>query len=617
MKVKVISVSSAPCPYGSGACLSHDDLDFWFEAVVGDEVEAVEKHLSTMTKQGKKELLNGHFCANIGDLFTDLRGLNLTGRKALTYRTLVMVAVGWGAEKILELCLREGVDLLVTDRGGDNAVHALVKAATLALVWEDGYISLFKLIRNKLPLDQLRQLLLQENDNGYRPLELAAHGGSFGMFQEIFRTEGVYMNRVNKAGGFQIEHFDITEYERYQRADNRHMKSPLWHLSFLDASLLAAPRTKEVFTSPPMRVWCSLKIRAAIPLIVAWAAIRLVTFTAIMIWVFAGGMLEAREKANIQRLLSGNLSANQTHCVEKLYAAHPWMLGSDLFINILRFFMLFVVAQILILDLVEFLVWTTNGWKRRFMRTIHNRHKKLVSMEFEFRSMQFVMAISMGLMGLFHYLGNESATHILFVIVMICTTGTMCSFVQLLPIVGPIVIKISSLFFEMLGFILILGLFLLPISIFINVLLVQTYVGPCDLSFIDVSVFYRSFMIMLNMVNFRSMPLSEYESIYVMHFVFIFMISILLLNFLIASFSNTINKLVENEETVVTIQRLSMALRCEYRVGAIFPGLVDWLHKKSFEYCEDTDTFWVNSVRPRNLQRFIQRVTRQGKQKAS
>ena len=63
MKVKVIEVSSSQCKHGTGACLTEEDLDFWFEAVLEDDIESVEKYLTSVGNTRKAKLLNGHVCA--------------------------------------------------------------------------------------------------------------------------------------------------------------------------------------------------------------------------------------------------------------------------------------------------------------------------------------------------------------------------------------------------------------------------------------------------------------------------------------------------------------------------------------------------------------------------
>ena len=58
----------------------------------------------------------------------------------------------------------------------------------------------------------LKSILLQENSNGHRPLELAMINGSYSLFLEILHTEGVYRIKLEDHGVFELWKYDVTEY---------------------------------------------------------------------------------------------------------------------------------------------------------------------------------------------------------------------------------------------------------------------------------------------------------------------------------------------------------------------------------------------------------------------
>ena len=71
---------------------------------------------------------------------------------------------------------------------------------------------------------------------------------------------------------------------------------------------------------------------------------------------------------------------------------------------------------------------------------------------------------------------------------------------------------------------------------------------------------------MLNMINLKDMDVFEETSLYLLHFGYVFMVSVLLLNFLIAIFSDPVNIVNENHDVIYDIQRLSIIYTVQERV---------------------------------------------------
>ena len=87
---------------------------------------------------------------------------------------------------------------------------------------------------------------------------------------------------------------------------------------------------------------------------------------------------------------------------------------------------------------------------------------------------------------------------------------------------------------------------------------------------------------MLNMVNLRDMDVTEAASLYLLHFIYVFMVSVLLLNFLIAIFSDSVNIVNENHDVIHDIQRLSIICTTEERVSWICRRLYWYFHRRYF-----------------------------------
>ena len=76
-----------------------------------------------------------------------------------------------------------------------------------------------------IPVQVLRKALLQEDHDGFRPLELASRFATCGLFQSFFCTKGVYITREASQDLCTRQYFDITDYESTN--GSRRLKSPL------------------------------------------------------------------------------------------------------------------------------------------------------------------------------------------------------------------------------------------------------------------------------------------------------------------------------------------------------------------------------------------------------
>ena len=93
---------------------------------------------------------------------------------------------------------------------------------------------------------------------------------------------------------------------------------------------------------------------------------------------------------------------------------------------------------------------------------------------------------------------------------------------------------------------------------------------------------FSTFMIMLNMINLRDIEGPEPVSLYSFHIFYVFMMSILLLNFLIAVFSDSVNNVNQNHDVICDIQMLSVIFAVEERVQWLLRRWYIYHSKKCF-----------------------------------
>ena len=104
---------------------------------------------------------------------------------------------------------------------------------------------------------------------------------------------------------------------------------------------------------------------------------------------------------------------------------------------------------------------------------------------------------------------------------------------------------------------------------------------------------YSSFLTMLNMVDFTGYE-AYIHLIMALHIFFVFMISILLINFLIAMFSTSYSDVAENQEVIFIVQSLSVIWTLDLRTVGPVRKLVDYFQRKYFVY--EDGRYYVSKV---------------------
>ena len=106
------------------------------------------------------------------------------------------------------------------------------------------------------------------------------------------------------------------------------------------------------------------------------------------------------------------------------------------------------------------------------------------------------------------------------------------------------------------------------------------------------------------MEDFVDYDVPDSSVLFILHVVFVFVIAILLVNFLIALLSTSAGKVQEHQDTIVMIQRLSIINTVERRLRKCF----DWYFKRmcQYLYVEENGRIYLVAVKT-NINRSITR----------
>ena len=132
---------------------------------------------------------------------------------------------------------------------------------------------------------------------------------------------------------------------------------------------------------------------------------------------------------------------------------------------------------------------------------------------------------------------------------------------QILLPLRHLVLSVFMMIYDMLNFTFLWVLLSIPFRMCFTVIMTRYHMNLCHESYDGVfKAVYTNFKILLNMEPVSNFGLTNITGLAVTHFIFIAVNSFLLLNLLIAVFSDSISFVNDNAETLRVVQKLGFAL---------------------------------------------------------
>ena len=562
---------------------------WWYDAIVNDRQDVIKHHLRSSSTDYRHQLVNGCF----SQLNLDTFGLN-DKDKSFGYEPFQVLlpfhlAIAYGAsrETISEF-LSHGVDLTLKDHHGNNCIHVMVTMAFLKPQKEDYMKDLYCMISDYLPRTTLKSILLQEDKDGFRPLELAANTGTFGLFLDIFHTKGVYLTRECTKGIYLKQYFDIIEYESV--TGSRRHRSPLTLLGLLDMDSVDRKYTEETFTSQHVHQWIKFKYRKNLIFFVLWFISRMILAMGFII--FDNTLIPVEE-----RIVDSDLNDVDT-CLQRTTSL---MMENGPALAVLAFYLILHSFFGMVFDVWDIL----NAHKRdlakphvTFFRTIKGS-KRLVVDYWTYRVSQCLINVGVLLnvivrMLRYEYMFGASvmASSFLHLIILTNIAASFVFFLQLVPKIGfyAVVIQRMSSMFMNYFFILYIAVALPFMLSFDRV--VNFGRTDCEEHFSSVwKGLYSTFLLTFNMLDFQHIesPGEQTAALYFIHVAFVLLIGVLLINFLIALFTYHVGFVLQSSNIIIPVQGIFLMWIAEERTHRILKKIITKLQKKCF-----TSTMTVN-----------------------
>ena len=109
--------------------------------------------------------------------------------------------------------------------------------------------------------------------------------------------------------------------------------------------------------------------------------------------------------------------------------------------------------------------------------------------------------------------------------------------------------------------------------------------GTCPAEFDSITaISYTTFTVILNMVNFHSFSTPSAEGLWLVHVCFVSIVSIFVLNFLIAVLSDAYREVAFHSATTLSVQWLLITAIVEHRMPKVMSGFLEISKKKYFHY---------------------------------
>ncbi len=565
------------------------DYRQWFLAIKQNDTDAVSRIIDSVTNPDEKDrLLNGEFD------FRDEDVLRFCPKRILKIRVTrpLSVAVLFRADDVSKLLLRLGADpdnVEPRSRGG-TLLHSMVMLANLEPNLEDRIVDCYSTFALCLSEPARKKLLYMEDDDGFRVLELAARTGFVKMVRAVLETPGVYLCRQEENGLLTYQWYDLSEYE--SRAATRSHKSPIVLLALCDEDAVQKQEIHEFFQWMPITQWYKAKTQQTKYMVAIWCVVRLIHMIAyfmsaikLQLFVEYGGLPDDGETdlTNASFVFCPNFVEFKTPGIVQL---------------ILSIYVTFHAICILLFDVQEF-IRAGCSKKPRFMEMAMKKRNPGVTVAF-FRSIQIILALCLVIGSLLSLFASREVfgspiVDIINLLTVMAAFYSVMYFAQVLPSVGPYIITVMRMMRDLAMFILIYICCLTPFAFYFMLFSNTRSHDQCHTEF---STFlwsmYSCFAMMLNMVDMTAFDVSNQWVLFCVHISYVFMVAVLLINFLIAIMSSSAAYIWESKNLIVKFERIYMAYIVEYRLDWALRRYFVWMKRNSFEFEEDGRVFAVN-----------------------
>ena len=160
-----------------------------------------------------------------------------------------------GCMACVQVLLENGASIFTIDSNGNSIIHCLVYMSKINKKFAiDAYR---KILNGMHSLEEKFELVMLENRNRFTAMDIAVKELCIDFISVIFRTEGVYRLVVQECGPFKHVLYDVS---RYERDTTDHLPYHfLYHMALVTEDELENFKDCNIFKSEPFKSWVEFK----------------------------------------------------------------------------------------------------------------------------------------------------------------------------------------------------------------------------------------------------------------------------------------------------------------------------------------------------------------------
>ncbi|XP_064634998.1 uncharacterized protein LOC135492440 [Lineus longissimus] len=534
----------------------------WYDILKADDISQYQHVMAAAEDEMKTRLVNGRFVYGQSHLKQSESRVKIT-----LFCRPIIIASSFCSQKCFLQLLKDGADVSQHDINDNNCIHSLVIANSFRREMEESYMRMFECIQDICDVTTLQSVLMSENSDHMRPLELATRLGTYGLFRAFLETTGVYKKEVASIGIHSRVKYNLLEYEQLKPGNmKRWLRSPLRLLCFMEKDHLNSFLTNGIHKMPCILHWMNTKEKNNRIYVIIWMILRSIYI------ILLTTMDMSSLKPNFQRQSCDQMNRSDATLVHwacrKSETDEDGVMSGDrgvLMIGIATISAILFSVLIIVGDVMEFVrTWVEK--ERRLLWNMGTQSTFVAHTNF-YRVCQLGMALicSFGAMVAFA-LGNIDSKPTMFMktLNLPLILLSVLYVLEPIPVFGIFASTLQRMVAATVKFSLLYGFIEFVFTFYILTLtdLVKT-------TSISKGMYYM-FLSSLNIVDFGPNPEPYVKFVHVLHNM---VANIFLVNYLIAVMTNLASEPAEVTDIVQSIRKLDISYLVEERTITWFRNL--------------------------------------------
>ena len=535
----------------------------WLLALEKNDVETVLRMLEEADSDEREVLLEGWIDTDLFWKHMGGDGDDMKQQEALMVCRPFPLAAVCASVEVMEELVKQGINACQVDGLGNNVVHAMIIYSSQHQEWEEHYLKVYGHLTSVLPDNGIEELILAENTDGLRPVELAAYYQALRILNAIYNTPGHYVHKSLSCGMMSIIRYHIDEYEGLEPT-RPFEKSPLFILVHLGHKKLDDDYTKYFFTKSFFATWMSSKRKSYMLIVLLWFLIRL--------FVISVAFLAAGLTSPV---------ASTVVCGYKPGLSD----GARMAFTVIM--LVFAVMGL------SFDVWDMMHLSRGFPAfrkryAPHQGHRFVRYWNYRATHVLFnVSAVVLCINKICGHYGETSMpiywTEVFIVTFTICSIWALLFFGQLTESLGNYITATQQMINDLFRFGMLIMMFIVPFMFTFGNFMLRDTSGTCPAEYTGVaSSLYSGFEISQNLQDIRGFASPNKEGLWLAHVAYVILVVILLLNFLISIFTDSYATVAANPDIIYELQWLSVLATIDGRIPTCLRPLLHKMKRQFF-----------------------------------